>query len=141
VAVQAEGCAPIVKAFDEGTRHAEPWQDAHTIAAGIRVPAAVGDFLILDAVRESNGFAVAVSDEAINAAHRDCAKTEGILLCPEGAATLAALRQELESGRIGKDENVVLFNCATGLKYPMLSSHHNIDLKQPIDYDFIKSAH
>ncbi len=141
VAVQAEGCAPIVKAFDEGTRHAEPWQDAHTIAAGIRVPAAVGDFLILDAVRESNGFAVAVSDEAINAAHRDCAKTEGILLCPEGAATLAALRQELESGRIGKDENVVLFNCATGLKYPMPSSHHKIDLKQPIDYDFIKSAH
>ena len=141
VAVQAEGCAPIVKAFDEGTRHAEPWQDAHTIAAGIRVPAAVGDFLILDAVRESNGFAVAVSDEAINAAHRDCAKTEGILLCPEGAATLAALRQELQSGRIGKDENVVLFNCATGLKYPMPSSHHKIDLKQPIDYDFIKSAH
>lgn len=140
VAVQAEGCAPIVKAFDEGTRHAEPWQDAHTIAAGIRVPAAVGDFLILDAVRESNGFAVAVSDEAINAAHRDCAKTEGILLCPEGAATLAALRQELQSGRIGKDENVVLFNCATGLKYPMPSSHHRIDLKQPIDYDFIGSA-
>lgn len=140
VAVQAEGCAPIVKAFDEGTRHAEPWQDAHTIAAGIRVPAAVGDFLILDAVRESNGFAVAVSDEAINAAHRDCAKTEGILLCPEGAATLAALRQELQSGRIAKDENVVLFNCATGLKYPMPSSHHRIDLKQPIDYDFIGSA-
>ncbi len=140
VAVQAEGCAPIVKAFDKGTRHAEPWQDAHTIAAGIRVPAAVGDFLILDAVRESNGFAVAVSDDAINAAHRDCAKTEGILLCPEGAATLAALRQELQSGRIGKDENVVLFNCATGLKYPMPSSHHRIDLKQPIDYDFIGSA-
>jgi threonine synthase len=140
VAVQAEGCAPIVKAFDEGTRHAEPWQNAHTIAAGIRVPAAVGDFLILDAVRESKGFAVAVSDEAINRAHQDCARTEGILLCPEGAATLAALRQELESGRIGKDENVVLFNCATGLKYPMPSSHHKIDLKQPIDYDFIKSA-
>lgn len=140
VAVQAEGCAPIVKAFDEGTRHAEPWQNAHTIAAGIRVPAAVGDFLILDAVRESNGFAVAVSDEAINRAHQDCARTEGILLCPEGAATLAALRQELESGRIGKEENVVLFNCATGLKYPMPSNHHKIDLKQPIDYDFIKSA-
>ncbi|MDA0687273.1 MAG: threonine synthase [Proteobacteria bacterium] len=140
VAVQAEGCAPIVKAFDEGTRHAEPWQNAHTIAAGIRVPAAVGDFLILDAVRESKGFAVAVSDEAINRAHQDCARTEGILLCPEGAAALAALRQELESGRIGKDENVVLFNCATGLKYPMPSRHHKIDLKQPIDYDFIKSA-
>ncbi len=140
VAVQAEGCAPIVKAFEEGERHAEPWQDAHTIAAGIRVPAAVGDFLILDAVRESNGFAVAVSDEAINAAHKECAQTEGILLCPEGAATLAALKQELASGRISSSEKVVLFNCATGLKYPMISSHESIDLNQPIDYDFIKNA-
>lgn len=140
VAVQAEGCAPIVKAFEEGERHAEPWQDAHTIAAGIRVPAAVGDFLILDAVRESNGFAVAVSDEAINAAHKECAQTEGILLCPEGAATLAALKQELASGRISSSEKVVLFNCATGLKYPMTSSHESIDLNQPIDYDFIKNA-
>lgn len=140
VAVQAEGCAPIVKAFDEGTRHAEPWQDASTIASGIRVPAAVGDFLILDAVRESNGFAVAVSDEAINEAHQQCASTEGILLCPEGAATLAALKQELKSGRIKSDEQVMLFNCATGLKYPMQASHHRIDLNQPIDYDFIRDC-
>jgi threonine synthase len=140
VAVQAEGCAPIVKAFDEGTRHAEPWADASTIASGIRVPAAVGDFLILDAVRESGGFAVAVSDDAINAAHQECAKTEGILLCPEGAATLAALIQELASGRIRSDEQVMLFNCATGLKYPMPSVHHNIDLGKPIDYDFIRNC-
>tara|TARA_B100000809_G_scaffold112481_1_gene111011 strand:- start:26573 stop:27802 length:1230 start_codon:yes stop_codon:yes gene_type:complete len=140
VAVQAEGCAPIVKAFDEGTRHAEPWADASTIAYGIRVPAAVGDFLILDAVRESSGFAVAVSDDAINAAHQECAKTEGILLCPEGAATLAALIQELASGRIRSDEQVMLFNCATGLKYPMPSVHHNIDLGKPIDYDFIRNC-
>ena len=140
VAVQAEGCAPIVKAFDEGTRHAEPWADASTIASGIRVPAAVGDFLILDAVRESGGFAVAVSDDAINAAHQECAKTEGILLCPEGAATLAALIQELASGRIRSDEQVMLFNCATGLKYPMQSEHHNIDLGKPIDYDFIRNC-
>lgn len=140
VAVQATGCAPIVKAYDEGTRHAEPWQDAHTIASGIRVPVAVGDFLILDAVRESNGFAVAVSDEAINEAHKECAAEEGILLCPEGAATLAALKQELASGRIGKDEQVLLFNCATGLKYPMPSSHERIDLSKPIDYDFIANC-
>jgi len=140
VAVQAEGCAPIVKAFDEGTRHAEPWADASTIASGIRVPAAVGDFLILDAVRESGGFAVAVSDDAINAAHQECAKTEGILLCPEGAATLAALIQELASGRIRSDEQVMLFNCATGLKYPMPSVHHNIGLGKPIDYDFIRNC-
>jgi len=137
VAVQATGCAPIVKAYDEGNRHAEPWQDAHTIASGIRVPVAVGDFLILDAVRESDGFAVAVSDDAINEAHKECAKVEGILLCPEGAATLAALKQELASGRIRKDEQVLLFNCATGLKYPMESLHERIDLSEPIDYDFI----
>ena len=140
VAVQAEGCAPIVKAFDEGTRHAEPWQNASTIASGIRVPAAVGDFLILDAVRESNGFAVAVSDEDINMAHQECAKKEGILLCPEGAATLAALKQEIGTGRIKSDESVLLFNCATGLKYPMQSVHHNIDLGAVIDYDFIANV-
>ena len=140
VAVQAAGCAPIVKAFEAGERHAELWQDAHTIAAGIRVPAAVGDFLILDAVRESNGFAVAVSDEAITAAQRHCAVTEGILLCPEGAATLAALQQELASGRIRRDERVVLFNCATGLKYPLSAPHARIDLNQPIDYAAIDNA-
>jgi threonine synthase len=140
VAVQAEGCAPIVKAFDKGTRHAEPWQNASTIASGIRVPAAVGDFLILDAVRESNGFAVAVSDEDINIAHQECAKKEGILICPEGAATLAALKQEIGTGRIKSDESVMLFNCATGLKYPMQSVHHNIDLGAVIDYDFIANV-
>ncbi len=138
VAVQASGCAPIVRAFENGERHAEPWQDAHTLAAGIRVPAAVGDFLILDAVRESNGFATAVSDEAIVAAQRDCARSEGILLCPEGAATLAALNQELQSGRIKPDEKVVLFNCATGLKYPMASNYEVLDLGQPIDYEAMK---
>ena len=138
VAVQAEGCAPIVKAFEEGKRHAELWEDATTIAAGIRVPAAVGDFLILDAVRESDGFAVAVSDEAINEAHQECAKKEGILLCPEGAATLAALKQELSNGRIRPNEQVMLFNCATGLKYSMPSKHYSIDLTKPINYDFIK---
>jgi threonine synthase len=139
VAVQAEGCAPIVKAYDDGAKLADPWPDAQTIAAGIRVPAAIGDFLILEAVRESGGFAVAVSDEAIRDAHQHCARTEGVLLCPEGAATLAALRQELGSGRIKADEKVVLFNCATGLKYPMLGDHRRIDLGEAIDYDFILS--
>ncbi len=140
VAVQAEGCAPIVKAFDNGERHAQPWPDAATIASGIRVPAALGDYLILDAVRESHGFAVAVSDDAIDRAQRECAIHEGILLCPEGAATLAALKQELSTGRIQSDEQVVLFNCATGLKYPMPAQHGTIDLAQPIDYDWIKQA-
>ena len=140
VAVQAEGCAPIVKAFEDGDRHAEPWQDAETIAAGIRVPAAVGDFLILDAVRESDGFAVAVSDEEITSLHRECALKEGILLCPEGAATLAALKKELISGRINKTEQVMLFNCATGLKYPMQTTNEKINLKEAIDYDWIKNS-
>ena len=140
VAVQAEGCAPIVKAFEEGNRHAEPWEDAHTIASGIRVPAAVGDFLILDAVRESGGFACAVSDDAINVSHKECAEKEGILLCPEGAATLAALKQELSSGRIKNHESVMLFNCATGLKYPMESSHHKIDLTREINFEWVRDC-
>jgi threonine synthase len=139
VAVQASGCAPIVKAWNEGARHAEPWVDAHTVAAGIRVPAAIGDFLILDAVRESNGFAVAVDDDEIQSAQLECATKEGLLLCPEGAATLAAYKQELASGRIGRDEQAVLFNCATGLKYPMPEAGLAIDLNRPIDYGAIKS--
>ena len=140
IAVQAEGCAPIVKAFEEGTRHAAPWVDASTIASGIRVPAAVGDFLILDAVRESDGFAVAVSDNAIMQTHKECATEEGILMCPEGAATLAALIQELESGRIKSNESVMLFNCATGLKYPMNASHEKIDLGKDIDFEAISNS-
>ena len=140
IAVQAEGCAPIVKAFNEGNRHAEPWENAETIAAGIRVPAAVGDFLILDAVRESDGFAVSVSDGEINSAHRECALKEGVLLCPEGAATLAALKKELTSGRIKRNEQVILFNCATGLKYPMQTSHNFINLQEPVNYDWIEGS-
>ena len=140
IAVQAEGCAPIVKAFNEGNRHAEPWENAETIAAGIRVPAAVGDFLILDAVSESDGFAVSVSDEEINSAHRECALKEGVLLCPEGAATLAALKKELTSGRIKRNEQVILFNCATGLKYPMQTNHNFINLQEPVNYDWIEGS-
>jgi threonine synthase len=134
VAVQASGCAPIVKAYEDGVEHAELWQGAHTVAAGIRVPVAIGDFLILRAVRESNGFAVAVDDDLIEAGREEVAKTEGLLLCPEGAATYAAYKQELASGRIGKDERVVLFNCGNGLKYPMPPADSTLDLNQPIDY-------
>ena len=133
IAVQASGCAPIVRAYDNGEEFAALWENAHTVAAGIRVPAAVGDFLILRAVRESNGFATAVSDEAILEAGADCATKEGLLLCPEGAATLAAYRQELGSGRISADESVVLFNCATGLKYPMPAVTRDLDCTKPIN--------
>ncbi len=134
VAVQATGCAPMVKAYEDGADHAEPWADAHTIAAGIRVPAAIGDFLILRAVRESSGFAVAVDDDAIEDARTEMGASEGILLCPEGAATYAALKQELKSGRISKDERVVLFNCGNGLKYPMNEVTASLDRHGPIDY-------
>ncbi len=117
VAVQAAGCAPIVRAFEEGVEHAPRWENAHTVAAGIRVPRAIGDFLILRAVRQSGGFAIAVEDEAIMRARDEVARSEGLLLCPEGAATMAAYRQALSEGRIGRDQSAVLFNCASGLKY------------------------
>jgi threonine synthase len=134
VAVQATGCAPIVKAWEEGTEHAELWENAHTMAAGIRVPAAVGDFLILGGVRTTNGFATAVDDESIEAARTEMAEQEGILLCPEGAATYAAYKKELASGRVSAEESVVLFNCATGLKYDMPPVTAALDRHQPIDY-------
>ena len=134
VAVQAEGCAPIVKAFEDGVEHAPLWENAHTAAAGIRVPVAVGDFLILRAVRDSNGFAIAVSDEAIFDAQARVAQEEGLLLCPEGAATFAAYEQALAAGQVSPSERAVLFNCATGLKYPMPPVHRALDRHQPIDY-------
>ena len=134
VAVQAEGCAPIVKAFDEGRDTADLWENAHTVAAGIRVPVAIGDFLILDAVRESHGFAIAVSDDAIEAGRAEVAQHEGLLLCPEGAATYAAYLKSLDSGLVSNTDHVVLFNCATGLKYPMPHCGTPLKLGQPIDY-------
>ncbi len=131
VAVQASGCAPIVRAYDAGERFATLWQDAHTFAAGIRVPAAVGDFLILDAVRDSNGFAIAVDDAAIEDARQTVAREEGLLLCPEGAATYAAYLSALATGQVAKDERAILFNCATGLKYPMPDAGKVLDLANP----------
>jgi threonine synthase len=134
VAVQAAGCAPMVKAFDDGVEHAPRWEDAHTIASGIRVPQAIGDFLILRAVRESGGFAIAVSDEAIEAGLAEVAREEGLLLCPEGAATWAAYRQALADGRVSPADRVVLFNCATGLKYPLPSAEQRLDRHVAIDF-------
>src|SRR5436305_1094610 len=134
LAVQAAGCAPIVRAFDAGEEHAPRWQDAHTIASGIRVPQAIGDFLILRAVRESGGFAIAVKDEAITAAVDEVARAEGLLLCPEGAATYAALKQGIADGRIRRDERALLFNCATGLKYRMPPVDRTLDRLRPIDF-------
>ncbi len=134
VAVQSTGCAPIVRAYEQGERHAARWEDAETLACGIRVPAAIGDFLILDAVRESGGYAVAVSDEEILAASDEIAKTDGFLLCPEGAATYAAYKQALGNGLVSPDDQAVLFNCATGLKYPMADFSSTLDRFGEIDF-------
>ncbi|HWN53086.1 MAG TPA: threonine synthase [Xanthobacteraceae bacterium] len=134
IAVQAEGCAPMVRAFEAGVEHAPRFENAHTIASGIRVPQAIGDFLILRAVRESGGFAIAVSDDAITAAVDEVARGEGFLLCPEGAATYAAYKQSLADGRVGRHERAVLFNCATGLKYPLPPVHRTLDINKEIDF-------
>ncbi len=134
VAVQASGCAPMVRAYEEGVEHAPRWDNAQTIASGIRVPQAIGDFLILRAVRESGGFAIAVSDEAITEGLDEVAREEGFLMCPEGAATYAAYKQSLADGRVKKTEQTVLFNCATGLKYPLPPIHRSLDRHKPIDF-------
>jgi threonine synthase len=134
VAVQAAGCAPMVRAYEAGSEHAPRWEDAHTIASGIRVPQAIGDFLILRAVRDSGGFAIAVPDEAITAALDEVAREEGLLLCPEGAATYAAYKQSLADGRVTRSERAVLFNCATGLKYPLPPMRNTLDRHKPIDF-------
>ncbi|MBN1136193.1 MAG: threonine synthase, partial [Anaerolineae bacterium] len=120
VTVQAEGCAPMVKAFQDGQEFAAPWPNAATVADGLRVPAAVGDFLILRALRESGGTALAVSDEEMMAAARLIGRTQGIFACPEGAASLAALLHLRRRGWIGDGESVVLFNTGSGLKYAHL---------------------
>jgi threonine synthase len=135
VAVQAAGCAPMVRAYEAGAEHAPRWENAHTIAAGIRVPQAIGDFLILRAVRESGGFAIGVPDDAIEAALAEVAREEGFLMCPEGAATYAALKLALADGRIRREEQAVLFNCATGLKYPLPPVHRALDRTKPIDFE------
>jgi threonine synthase len=117
VSVQSMGCAPIVKAWDEGKQVSESWPNAATVAAGLRVPKAYGDYIILDILRKSGGLALAVSDEEIMEALKQWARTEGIFAAPEGAASLAAYRKLLESCFFSSDDVVVLFNTGTGLKY------------------------
>jgi threonine synthase len=131
VAVQSTGCAPIVRAFETGADAATPWENARTIAAGIRVPAALGDFLILRALRDTGGFAVAVPDAEIEAARAHVGSRDGLLLSPEGAATYAAYLKAAASGRIGASDEVVLFNCASGLKYPMPPVTEHMDVRRP----------
>ena len=115
--VQSEGCAPLVRAFHSGADHAEPWPDAQTLAAGIRVPSAIGDYLILNVLRESNGGAVTVSDDEIVDWMRRVASLEGIFVCPEGAATAAALAKLIADGVVDPGEEALLLNTGSGLKY------------------------
>ena len=118
VAVQAAGCAPIVAAFDAGAAESEPWPDASTVAFGITVPKALGDFLILEAIYATGGTAVAVTDQALLADQREAAQLEGSIICPEGAACFAAVRQLRESGWLAETDEVVVLNTGTGLLYP-----------------------
>ncbi|HET7709720.1 MAG TPA: threonine synthase [Sphingomicrobium sp.] len=127
-AVQAEGCAPIVRAFDRGEEFAERWEGAATVANGIRVPKAVGDFLILRAVRDSGGAAIAVPEDAILQAVEDAARDDGFLFCPEGGAVLAAWRQALARGLVARGDRTLLFNCASGNKYPLPDRARNVKL-------------
>src|SRR5687768_8689125 len=117
ISVQAEHCAPIVRAFEQGAERSDPWVGARTIADGLRVPKAVGDFLVLRAVRESGGTALAVTDAAMVAAMRELGSREGISAAPEGGASLQALKRLVADGQVGADDTVVLFNTGGALKY------------------------
>jgi threonine synthase len=127
-AIQAEGCAPMVRAFENGEEFAERWEGAATVATGIRVPKAVGDFLILRAVRDSGGAAIAVPEGEIMPAVEEVARQDGFLLCPEGGAVLAGYRQALARGLVGEHERVLLFNCANGNKYPLADRSQRLRL-------------
>jgi threonine synthase len=117
VTVQAAGCAPIVRAFEEGKRFADEFPNAATTASGLRVPKAIGDFLIIDALRDSGGTAVAVTDEELLAATREIGSIEGVFCAPEGAACLPALRKLIDAGAVSESDRVVLFNTGSGVKY------------------------
>ena len=120
VAVQSSTCAPIVRAFDNNLNHAPVWENAHTVAPGLRVPAAVGDYLILDVVRKTNGTAVAIEDNDILLSMKNLAKSEGIALAPEAAATYAASDYLTQDGWLDKSDNVLLLATGSGLTTPDL---------------------
>jgi threonine synthase len=132
--IQAAGCAPIVRAYERGERHAELWAGAETIASGLRVPVAIGDYLMLDAIRASGGRAIAVSDEEIMAATDLAGHREGLWLSPEGAATVAGVEKLLARGDVGRRDQVVLFNTGAGMVYPDLQSADlpRVDVAAPV---------
>jgi threonine synthase len=117
IAVQTEGCQPVVRAYEQGTARSEFWEGAQTVAAGLRVPKPLGDFLILNAVRESGGTCIAVSDDDLLEAGIQLASDEGMFVAPEGAACVAALRKLRASGFLKREEKIVIYNTGSGLKY------------------------
>jgi threonine synthase len=142
VCVQSTGCPPLVRAFDAGKQHAEPFQEAKTIASGIRVPGAVGDFLILQAVRESGGTAIAVEEQRLREWQRLAVACEGIPVCPEAAACVGAIESLAGSGWIKPHEKVVLFNTGAAQKYveAIRSDLPRIDIRQPLDWGRIEAG-
>jgi len=142
VSVQSDGCAPIVRAFEAGARFAEPFANAHTVASGLRVPAAVGDFLILDAIRDSGGTAIAVDEQRLNQWLRVAVSNEGIPVCPEAAACVGALEALTARGWIKPHERVVLFNTGAAQKYieAIRCDLPKLDLRQPLDWDRIATS-
>ncbi len=138
VAVQAAGCAPIVRAFEAGREFAEPITSAHTIAAGLRVPGAIADFLMLRAIRSSGGAAIAVTDDELVAAQHELARQQGIFACPEGGATWAAARKLLDAGWLRPHEHVVLFNTGSGLKYTHLERLPDLPVLDPADVEWFR---
>ena len=137
IACQSDGCAPIVTAFDKGERFAEPFPNARTIASGLRVPAAVGDFMMLDAIRASGGCAIAGKENRILEWMKNVARTEGIGICPETAICFDCLDQLTSAGKIGQNELVVVFNTGAAQKYPEVVPVDlpHLDLSKPIDYE------
>jgi threonine synthase len=142
VSVQSDGCAPIVRAFEAGSRFAETFQNAHTVASGLRVPAAVGDFMILDAIRESGGTAIAVDERRLDQWLRLASSLEGIPICPETAACIGALETLVTRGWIKREERVVIFNTGAAQKYveAIRGDLPRLDIKQPLDWARIDSS-
>jgi threonine synthase len=128
-AIQAEGCAPLVQAFDHGDKHAQRWDNASTVASGIRVPVALGDFIILDILRRSGGAALSVSDTRILNCRAVAGAADGLLMCPEGAAALIAVEDARQRGMVHAKDRVVVFNCAAATKYPIGSTARQIELQ------------
>src|SRR5204863_9406839 len=137
ISCQSDGCAPIVRAFEKGERFADLFPNAHTIASGLRVPGAVGDFMMLDAIKSSAGWAIAGREETIATWMRRVASLEGIAICPETAVCFDALEQLVQDGRVGRDEEIVVFNTGAAQKYieAVELALPRIDKDQPIDYE------